>query len=145
MCTIKAKRHDNDNDNGIANLSFIKKEGFMPLVSTFHQCRSDIFIFCKSRFHRLLCPVKSNESPVSDPSASRFDPCQSRRPCTPRPLRSSERLLDRKRKRKGMPKEAHTHSFSVIFLKLSTLAFEPRRLIPWSVSSTKLYYVAGSS
>jgi hypothetical protein len=32
-----------------------------------------------------------------------------------------------------MPKEAHTHSFSVIFLKLSTLAFEPRRLIGWSV------------
>jgi hypothetical protein len=93
MCTIKAKRHDNDNDNGIANLSFIEKEGFMPLVATFHQCRSDLFVFRESRFHRLLCPVKSNESPVSDPSASRFDPCQSRRPYIP-PLGLSDQVED---------------------------------------------------
>lgn len=93
MCTIKAKRHDNDNDNGIANISFIKKEGFIFAASAFHQCRSDLIVFRESRFHRLLCPVKSNESPVSDPSASRFDPCQSRRRCIP-PLGLSDQVKD---------------------------------------------------
>jgi hypothetical protein len=62
MCTIKAKRHDNDNDNGITNLSFMKKKASFLLPR--HSIRADQTSSSSTKAASIACFALSNRTKV---------------------------------------------------------------------------------